>query len=438
MTIPLDRLYYFIKNLASKANTDHVIIYRFYPHGSKNAKDLTTLTEQDKNWELSARCPIIYCNDQEPLNYDYYNANPCVREYIPNYWTLLKQYNLVIESKNLDYVLHSVFDKSLLLHSELRSLEVEKYQSDKFIPVYYWSHAMIARDWFRYAQHENFVKHTKKIFLIYNRAWGGTREYRLKIADGLIEQNLIECCHTYCSDVDPDSGEHYSQHRFKNPQWKPKNKLENYFDSSDATGQASADFCIDDYNHTEIEVVLETLFDDSRLHLTEKSLRPIACVQPFILCATHGSLQYLRNYGFKTFSDVWDESYDETADNESRIQAILQLMKQISDWDTPTREHKLKQARKIAVYNQQRFFSKEFFDLIVSELETNLKQALVQHKTHTRYQYWYDRWKFMLSLPQIKKFLVDNKDLRHPTLSVVNKLLEICQSNQIESIKHEK
>jgi hypothetical protein len=69
--------------------------------------------------------------------------------------------------------------------------------------------------------------------------------------------------------------------------------------------------------------VLETLFDDHRWHLTEKSLRPIACGKPFVLMATPGSLQYLRQYGFKTFDGLIDETYDSIQNPKQRLQAVL-------------------------------------------------------------------------------------------------------------------
>jgi hypothetical protein len=49
--------------------------------------------------------------------------------------------------------------------------------------------------------------------------------------------------------------------------------------------------------------VAETVFD-TRIHLTEKTLRPIACGHPFILAAGPGSLKYLQTYGFRTFSPL--------------------------------------------------------------------------------------------------------------------------------------
>jgi hypothetical protein len=125
-------------------------------------------------------------------------------------------------------------------------------------------------------------------------------------------------------------------------------------------------------------VVVETLFDDSRLHLTEKSLRPIACAQPFILAGTHGSLEYLRSYGFKTFSDVWDEGYDLVEDPEERLITIVDLMKQIANWAPDVKERKMSKAQAIADYNKKHFFSEDFFNLVTNELETNLTNALVE------------------------------------------------------------
>jgi hypothetical protein len=224
---------------------------------------------------------------------------------------------------------------------------------------------VIARDWFRYAEYETFQKNTKKIFLIYNRAWSGTREYRLRFSDLLIEHNLIDQCQTSNNPIDLELNIHYTNHKFTNPQWKPMHVLEDFLQPTTADATSSADFNTNDYNSTDIEVVLETLFDDDRLHLTEKSLRPIACGQPFILAGTQGSLEYIRGYGFKTFNTVWDESYDQIGDPQQRLIAIVSLMKNISQWDTETHADKMAQVKDIVDYNKKHFFSKEFFTFIL-------------------------------------------------------------------------
>jgi peptide deformylase len=141
--------------------------------------------------------------------------------------------------------------------------------------------------------------------------------------------------------------------------------IEDYFPINGTPSHYSANFDSNDYNTTDIEVILETLFDEDRIHLTEKSLRPIALAQPFILAATAGSLEYLRSYGFKTFSNVWDESYDTIKDPEHRLVTIAGIMKQIDEWDLATRRKKLAEAQDIADYNRQHFFSQAFFNQVV-------------------------------------------------------------------------
>ena len=143
------------------------------------------------------------------------------------------------------------------------------------------------------------------------------------------------------------------------------------------------------------------MFDDCRLHLTEKSQRPIACGQPFILAATKGSLQYLQSYGFKTFDSVWDESYDQIKDPQQRLTAIVGLMKDISQWDTKTHTNKIMQIKDIVDYNKKHFFSEEFINLIVGELQTNLTSALSE-LTNADNTEWLknliDRWEQILVL----------------------------------------
>ena len=217
----------------------------------------------------------------------------------------------------------------------------------------------------------------------------------------MINLNLQKHCKTSVNPIEPELGIHYETHNFKNPTWRPQTVLENYFPISDAHSHYSADFDIEDYESTEIEVVLETLFDDDRLHLTEKSLRPIACGQPFILAGTHGSLEYLRSYGFITFGDIWNEHYDSIEDPKERLNAIADLMKQIANWTSEQRADKMAEAQAIAEYNRQHFFSQEFFNLIINELVTNLTDGFdLLEKTNTS-KFYMDRREKFRSIPEL-------------------------------------
>jgi len=134
---------------------------------------------------------------------------------------------------------------------------------------------------------------------------------------------------------------------------------------------------------------LETLFDDSRIQLTEKILRPIAVGQPFILAGTQGSLDYLRSYGFRTFDNIWDESYDNEPSAEKRLLAIADLMKTIANWSVTERQLNQHAMQLITQHNRQHFFSQNFSNQVIRELTANLKMAhktLVSGNTGLRYK----------------------------------------------------
>jgi len=421
MSVPSDRLYHFIENIAQEIYKDSVIIYRFWPNGSKNIENLNRLHDASP-WVKNMSSPAIWCHDQEPLNYEYYSIN--LKKQTGYAWMdLLTSIGMNIPLKNLNWS-SNWFEKNLLLHSEQRSQNLMQYQNNTdLVPVYYWNHALLAIDWFRYAKHANFNKRIEKTFLIYNRAWGGTREYRLKFIDSLIEFDLVDACQTNFNPLDPESSTHYNDHVFCNESWKPQHKLENYFAPTKADSSSSADFNESDYQKTEIEIVLETLYDDNRLHLTEKILRPIACGQPFLLASTHGSLEYLRQYGFKTFDSVWSEQYDTVADPNLRLSCIMQTMCEINSWDSVTRREKIKQANEIACFNRDHFFSEAFSDKIVTELKTNLQTAFDIMLSCQNYQPWIDRYEQLLSYPQIVQYLKNNNNQFDPNLQTVNLLI---------------
>lgn len=372
MSIPLDRLYQYIESIAREVRGDDVLIYRFFPHGSKKINDLNCI--RDHAWEDNSFLPHLICHDQEPLNYNLYTDS--VVRLSDEFSNLSSE---LIPKRNLRIKIGNIYDQCLLLHSEQNSPEVIQYQQDQFVPVYYWCHAIIARDWFRYAPYSNFTKNIKKTFLIYNRAWAGTREYRLKFADMLIDQQLVDQCQTTIGFT--DQGVYYRNHRFDNPAWKPTHQLEHWFNGNFTTSCYSADFDVDDYNSTEFEVVLETLFDDQRQHLTEKILRPIACKQPFILASTAGSLKYLRSYGFQTFGDIFNEDYDLIQDPAERMRHIIATMKEIASWSPAYKIIQLKKINEITAFNQQHFFSNKFFNTVIDELKYNLAQAFEHIET---------------------------------------------------------
>jgi hypothetical protein len=224
-------------------------------------------------------------------------------------------------------------------------------------------------------------------FLIYSRAWSGTREYRLTFADRLVHAGLAEYCRTSFAPVDSDV--HYSQHKFVNPNLAiTRTDLEIALPQNTHDSHASADYNNLDYAQTGMEIVLETLFDDSRWHLTEKALRPIACGKPFMLVATAGSLQYLRSYGFETFGDFIDESYDLETDPVARLNAVIQEMTRISSLADSDKIVLWNQLHQIAERNKHRFFSADWQASIVHESVDNMNRAMLTMNQHCTGKHW--------------------------------------------------
>jgi hypothetical protein len=270
-------------------------------------------------------------------------------------------------------------DQIILVHSEQRSSQFELYNQNNFIGVYFWSHAMMAADWFRYARYDPVLNtHLDTIehdFLIYNRAWSGTREYRLVFANELCRLGLYNKCLTSFAPV--DDGIYYKNHIFKNTAFAVELvDIETVLPPNFHDANNSADYNNQDYSRCGIEVVLETLFDDSRWHLTEKSLRPIACGRPFILMATPGSLEYLRSYGFETFSPWIDETYDSIQDPVERMQAVLEEMQRISSLPESSKQKLWQELYAISQRNKQLFFSETWQSQIEHEFFTNLDVAV--------------------------------------------------------------
>lgn len=385
MSIPLDRLYNF---LASISGHD-LIIYGWKPYGSKKLQDLTPWRPLSQEWRSKKVHPVLIFHDQEPLDYEF--SQRCVEQEF--YFTVKKwkEFELVTlpamqqfyKKLHFKSVLeHSFYDLTLLVHSEKNSQEVEKYKQNNFVSVYYWCHAAVARDWFRFAEHDQQSTHKSsdaKMFLVYNRSWTGTREYRLKFAEQLITSGLYRNCITSFSET--DGLVNYKDHVFSNAVFELGYKnLEKILPKNIHSSAASADYNRSDYQNSQIEIVLETLFDDSRNHLTEKSLRPIACGQPFILAATPGSLKYLREYGFRTFNGYIDESYDCIQDSGKRLHAITQEMQRISKLSAKSKQQLISGMQSAVDHNRQLFFSAEFHNHVFDEFKQNLDQAVAQVK----------------------------------------------------------
>jgi hypothetical protein len=87
------------------------------------------------------------------------------------------------------------------------------------------------------------------------------------------------------------------------------------------------------YRNSLINIVSETFFFDKPIHITEKTFKPVAFKQPFVMVGSYGSLKHVKDLGFKTFSQFWNEDYDLIQDSEQRMLAVLNIVEEISKWN---------------------------------------------------------------------------------------------------------
>jgi hypothetical protein len=114
------------------------------------------------------------------------------------------------------------------------------------------------------------------------------------------------------------------------------------------------------YTDSYCNIVLETHFDadgSGGAFLTEKTFKPIKFGQPFVIVGAPGSLQALRDLGYRTFDHAINNSYDLELNNTRRwIQiksAIAQIKQQdMAQWFATCIDD--------AQYNQQVFLSSKY------------------------------------------------------------------------------
>jgi hypothetical protein len=454
MSIPLDDLYHWVDSLLP----DPIVLYVFRPHGSKKISDCKWLKEYDfkpnlseseynwlKKYKGTYELPSIVLHDQEPLDWNYYQqqslecnfynqpaAEINLDQLTPQQLEFEKIKHKYIADFNLKFPIFTLtsllYDRSILIHSEKNSDDLLQYQNIGFIGVHYWAHAVIARDWYRFAEFDSRLHPAKTLpqhkFLIYCRDWSSGREYRLKFLELLVKNNLNQDSQTSVMHANSEDV-HFSQHQFKNPDFELTfPELINQIPLNEYSSSASASYNYFDFVNTDVSVVLETVFDSNKIHLTEKTLRPIACGHPFILAAGPGSLEYVKSYGFKTFAPWIDESYDQETNGAKRLEKIIKSMKQIQNLQGQELVNFSRAVKQIADFNKKHFFGNEFFNQVRDELKNNLDLARGQvYKTQGKHHLE------LLKLLKIRK-LVHHVPFRREKTQMLRQLRRSCQDDQ--------
>lgn len=87
------------------------------------------------------------------------------------------------------------------------------------------------------------------------------------------------------------------------------------------------------YDQTYFSIVLETAksWENMSLFLTEKTMKPLGFKHPFMLMGGTGALKYLKSQGFVTYSNLFDESYDDISNFDLKLKILLDNIKNFKE-----------------------------------------------------------------------------------------------------------
>ena len=110
------------------------------------------------------------------------------------------------------------------------------------------------------------------------------------------------------------------------------------------------------YNQSYYSCVAETITPENNCVslFSEKEAKPIITKRPFIILGTMDHLKAFRGLGFKTFSPVIDESYDDEPDRNKRISMICNAMEQLTKMDP---KEVYRQLEPILQHNYDHFYN---------------------------------------------------------------------------------
>jgi hypothetical protein len=251
---------------------------------------------------------------------------------------------------------------------------------------YYFYHGWACRDWFRGYDKTFLIPRAQqrcptKTFMSPNRIVAGKRDHRVLFLYNVfqhgLDNNYISAPRT-CPYENVDISQIALKYNNIYPdieQVFQAAKLPRMFDGEET--QVMTSCWLGNYAEAQdslIYVPTETVYFGKRLHITEKTFKAIALEMPFVLVAPAGSLEYMRSYGFKTFGDVFDESYDLETDDVKRIEKVTKLLKDLDSLSPDERLKIHRQCLPIVIHNYEHFYGGNFDRVLWRELQAMLSE----------------------------------------------------------------
>jgi len=251
---------------------------------------------------------------------------------------------------------------------------------------YYFYHGWACLDWFRGYDRAFLIARARdrsptKTFMSPNRIVGGQRDHRVLFLYNIfkhgLENNHISAprvCQYEGVDI-ASIAQKYTRVYQDITDVFTQATLPRFFAGEDQLAMHS--YQLGNFVEAQdslVYVPTETVYFGRRTHITEKTFKAIALEMPFVLVAAAGSLSYLREYGFQTFANVFDESYDTETDDIRRIEKVTQVLKDLNNLSVAERQQIHQACLPIVEHNYRHFYSGAFADRLWTELNQMLNE----------------------------------------------------------------
>tara|TARA_R110002074_G_scaffold90615_1_gene198508 strand:- start:10378 stop:11358 length:981 start_codon:yes stop_codon:yes gene_type:complete len=241
---------------------------------------------------------MFYNNDDFIINEanDPYETNPIYRKDHPKIDKLLSKYNI---------------DDWVLLDNNPYN-EILYPNKCIYIPNFARHSVNTASDQWEFARQ---LHERKATFSSFNRR---TTEVRLQIVNHIRHKDAIWSCGPI---LDNQPTQYSHLHNLL-----PKTVDQEF--TAIGTGMKTPTWL---YQSAYIHIVNETdtWYDPNYLFITEKTYNCFNSRTPFLMVGQPFTLKHLNDIGFKTFSEYWDESYDEELNTTKRASMVCDLMDKI-------------------------------------------------------------------------------------------------------------
>lgn len=329
----------------------NISIYPFVTTYENSNTNITELGESTRKTDRDKQVHYFLNNSFEPLDYNFakwfWQGNYLTRQLSKKLWC--REYTLI--------------------HNEKNSKDLEKIMEKSEITnnTYWFGNGYLtAKHWYKYQGlgcFDNFMdRPILSNFICMNRLIDNDKKWRLHFLNLLNLENGIYSL----LEKDPITGRSVKDILPNSVEPKQFDNIQN-----DSGGLVVTETT--PINTSFLHIVCETLYNNHKLFLTEKTFKPIVLGQPFVLLTGPGNLEYLQSYGFKTFSEFWNEDYDNILDDNKRMQAVADIVNYIGSMSKRELINLRKKMEPTLMHNRRWFYS-DFGNNCWQELKNNISR----------------------------------------------------------------